>query len=100
MRAEGAIRTLDDVRAIVVGQPQGLSGQPLVRIGDVAEVRLGALTRYGAVTRNGEGETVQGLVLGLRGANARAVVAGVKARLAELQPASARRHRSLHRALL
>ncbi len=84
VRAEGAIRTLDDVRAIVVGPPQGPNAQPLVRIGDVAEVRLGALTRYGAVTRNGEGETVQGLVLGLRGANARAVVAGVKARLDEI----------------
>ncbi|MCK6412748.1 MAG: CusA/CzcA family heavy metal efflux RND transporter [Azonexus sp.] len=84
VRAEGAIRSLDDVRAIVVSQPRGPSGQALVRIGDVAEVRLGALTRYGAVTRNGEGETVQGLVLGLRGANARAVVAGVKARLDEI----------------
>ena len=82
VRAEGAIRTLDDARAIVVAHTAGR----IVRIGDVAEVRLGALTRYGAVTRNGEGEAVQGLVLGLRGANARSVVAGVKARLAELAP--------------
>ena len=80
VRAEGAIRQLDDVRAIVV---QARNGN-VVRVGDVAEVRLGALTRYGAVTRNGQGETVQGLVLGLRGANARAVVAGVKQRLAEI----------------
>ena len=80
VRAEGAIRSLDDVRAIVVSA----RSERIVRIGDVAEVRLGALTRYGAVTRNGEGETVQGLVLGLRGANARAVVAGVKARLDEI----------------
>jgi cobalt-zinc-cadmium resistance protein CzcA len=42
-----------------------------VRVGDVADVRIGSLTRYGAVTRNGKGETVEGLVLGLRGANAR-----------------------------
>jgi cobalt-zinc-cadmium resistance protein CzcA len=39
-----------------------------VRVADVAEVKLGALTRMGGVTHNGEGETVQGLVLGLRGA--------------------------------
>lgn len=83
VRAEGAIRNLDDVRAIVV---RG-GNVAVVRIGDVAAVRFGALTRYGAVTRNGSGETVQGLVLGLRGANARAVVAGVKEKLAEIAPA-------------
>ena len=82
VRAEGAIRRLDDVRAIVL---QARDGR-VVRVGDVADVRFGALTRYGAVTRNGDGETVQGLVLGLRGANAQAVVEGVKARLAEIEP--------------
>ncbi len=82
VRAEGAIRTVDDVRAIVLQARDGL----VVRVGDVAEVRFGALTRYGAVTRNGQGEAVQGLVLGLRGANAQAVVDGVKARLAEIAP--------------
>jgi heavy metal efflux system protein len=83
VRSEGAIKTLDDLGAIVVG---GDARQP-VRVRDVAEVRYAALTRYGAVTRNGEGETVQGLVLGLRGANAREVVAAVKAKLDELAPA-------------
>jgi cobalt-zinc-cadmium resistance protein CzcA len=57
-----------------------------VRIADVATIRVGALTRYGAVTRNGEGEAVEGLVLGLRGANAQKVVQGVEAKLAELAP--------------
>ncbi|TXG93803.1 MAG: efflux RND transporter permease subunit, partial [Rhodocyclaceae bacterium] len=82
VRAEGAIETLDDVRAIVVQAKDGR----VIRIGDLAEVRFGALTRYGAVTRNGQGEAVQGLVLGLRGANAQNVVAGVKAKLAEIAP--------------
>lgn len=82
VRAEGAIRDLDDVRAIVL-QAQGGN---IVRVGDVAEVRIGALTRYGAVTRSGQGEAVEGLVLGLRGANAQSVVEGVKARLAEIAP--------------
>ena len=57
-----------------------------VRIGDVADVRLGALTRYGAVTHDGVGEIVEGLVLGLRGANARDVVQGVRAKIEELTP--------------
>jgi len=82
VRSEGAVRTLDDLAAIVVG---GSAQQP-VRVADIADVRRSALTRYGAVTRNGAGETVQGLVLGLRGANARAVVEGVQAKLEELAP--------------
>src|SRR6185369_3911932 len=82
VRAEGAIRHIDDVRAIVLQARD----DKVVRIGDVAEVRFGALTRYGAVTKSGQGEAVEGLVLGLRGANAQKVVAGVKARLAEIAP--------------
>jgi cobalt-zinc-cadmium resistance protein CzcA len=82
VRTEGVVVTLEDLANIVVG---GSAVQP-VRVADIAEVRRAALTRYGAVTRNGEGETVEGLVLGLRGANAREVVEGVKAKLAELEP--------------
>lgn len=82
VRSEGRVRTLDDLRAIVV---RSHPTEP-VRVGDVAEVRLGALTRYGAVTRDGEGETVQGLVLALRGANASELVRRVRARLDELAP--------------
>jgi cobalt-zinc-cadmium resistance protein CzcA len=81
VRAEGRIRTLEDVRAIVVAaRPAGV-----VRVADVADVRFGALPRNGVVTRNGEGEAVWGIVLGLRGANARTVVDGVKARLPMIQ---------------
>ena len=81
VRAEGAITNLDDVKAIVLSAKNGL----VVRVGDVAEVRFGALTRYGAVTKDGQGEAVEGLVLGLRGANARAVVQGVKDRLQAIE---------------
>jgi cobalt-zinc-cadmium resistance protein CzcA len=82
VRTAGSIDTLEDVAEIVVKPDRA---QP-VRIGDVAEVKLGALTRYGAVSHNGSGEIVEGLVLGLRGANARDVVLGVRAKLAELAP--------------
>ncbi|HEB92773.1 MAG TPA: efflux RND transporter permease subunit [Gammaproteobacteria bacterium] len=82
VRTEGAIQTLDDVRAIVVRADM----QQPVRVADVAEVRIGSLTRYGAVTHDGKGEVVQGLVLGLRGANAREVVAGIHRKLDELRP--------------
>ncbi|MBN8945516.1 MAG: efflux RND transporter permease subunit [Rhodanobacter sp.] len=82
VRTEGNIRHLDDLRAIVVTRKDGVP----VRMGDVAEVRIGALTRYGVVTKDGRGEAVEGLVLGLAGANARDVVSGVEKKLAELAP--------------
>ncbi len=82
VRSTGAIRTLDDLANTVVRSGTGT----VVRVGDVAQVRTGSLTRYGAVTKNGTGEAVQGLVIGLRGADASQVVAGVKERLAEIEP--------------
>jgi heavy metal efflux system protein len=82
VRAQGALTSLDDLREVVVVSDRGR----IVRVGDVAQVKHGELTRYGAVTRNGQGEAVQGLVLGLRGANAREVVQAVRDRLALLQP--------------
>ncbi|WP_322521112.1 CusA/CzcA family heavy metal efflux RND transporter [Guyparkeria halophila] len=83
VRVEGSVTQLDDLREIVVATTAG--GTP-IHVTDVADVQIGSLTRYGAVTKNGEREAVQGLVLGLRGANAREVVAGVQAKLDELAP--------------
>lgn len=83
VRSQGRIRTLEDVRAIVVAQAGGVP----ITVGDVATARIGAITRYGAVTQDGNAEMVQGLVLGLRGANAREVVDGVRAKLDEIATA-------------
>ena len=80
VRSVGAIRTADDLRAIVIRNGSG----GVLRLGDVATVTTGSLTRYGAVTKNGRGETVQGLVIALRGADASKVVDAVKQRLAEV----------------
>ncbi len=82
VRSEGAFKSIEDIQQTVVRTDQGIP----VRIADVAEVHIGELTRYGAVTSNGKSEVVEGLVLGLRGANARAVVEGVRAKLAEIAP--------------
>ena len=82
VRAEGRIKTLDDVSVIVVDSKNGIP----ITVGDVAQIKIGALTRYGAVSKNGEGEAVTGLVLSLRGANARQTIAGIEAKLAEISP--------------
>ncbi len=81
VRSDGSITSLEDVRAIAITQQGGMA----VRVGDVAQVRLGALTRYGSVTQDGQQEAVQGLVLGLRGANARQLVQDVRAKLQEIE---------------
>lgn len=83
VRVEGRIRTVDDVRSIVVARHEGVA----ITVDDVADVRIGALTRYGAVSQNGEEEVTEGLVLSLRGANARQIVEGVEKKLAEIKPA-------------
>lgn len=82
VRVEGAVRTPDDLRAIRIDAPRS-RGKILLE--DIATVRTGALTRYGAVTQNGHGEAVQGLVLGLRGVNARELVTALEARMVGLQ---------------
>ncbi|MDD2660969.1 MAG: CusA/CzcA family heavy metal efflux RND transporter [Methylococcales bacterium] len=82
VRAEGRIKTLADVSTIVVANKNGIP----ITVGDVAEIKIGALTRYGAVSENGEGEAVVGLVLSLRGANARQTIAGIEKKLAEISP--------------
>lgn len=83
VRAEGAVRNAEDLALVVIKAGDG----KVLRIGDVAEVKIGSLTRYGAVTRNGKGETVEGLVLSLRGADASAVVKSVRAKLDEVRAA-------------
>ncbi len=82
VRIEGAVKSLDDLAAIVVKRVAGVP----VRVADIAQVRMSSLTRYGGVTQNGKGETVEGLVLGLKGANAQQVVALVKKRLKDIAP--------------
>jgi len=81
VRAVGAIQTEEDLRSLVVASRNGR----IVRLADVATIGIGSLTRYGAVSKNGQGESVQGLVIALRGVDARKVVDGVRARLAEVQ---------------
>lgn len=81
VRVAGAIRSLDDMGNILVKNSRG----DKIPLAQLATISIGALERYGSVTAHGEGEAVQGLVIGLRGANAREVVNGVRAKLNELQ---------------
>lgn len=83
VRVEGAIQTLDDLRSIGLSTARA---HQTVLLDDIATVRMGSLTRYGAVTQDGKGEAVEGLVLGMRGVNARELVTAVSQKLEDLKP--------------
>ena len=83
IRTEGMLTSIPDVENVVVEQ-RGPSGTP-VRVKDVATVQFGKAVRYGAMTRNGEGEVVGAVMLLLKGASANEVVKDVKVRMEEIQ---------------
>ena len=82
VRATGYLKTLDDFRAVPVRSAAG--GVP-VTVGDVATVQLGPDMRRGIAELNGEGEVAGGVIVMRQGKNAREVIEGVRAKLAELK---------------
>ncbi|GGG37063.1 efflux RND transporter permease subunit [Hymenobacter glacieicola] len=80
IRGEGRAASLQDVGSMVIKQ---VGTAPLL-VRDVAEVRFGHSVRYGAMTFNGQGETVGGIVLMLKGASSEQTIKGVKARVEEI----------------
>lgn len=81
IRGIGLVNSLADIEKIPV---KTVNGTPIL-IRDIADVRFGHATRYGAVTRNGEGEVVAGISLMLKGENFQEVSKNVKKRIAEIQ---------------
>ncbi|QZE15005.1 CusA/CzcA family heavy metal efflux RND transporter [Halosquirtibacter laminarini] len=81
IRGEGLVRSLDDIRDIVIDVRNGAP----IYIRDIANVHYGNAIRYGAFTRNGQGEAVGGIVMMLKGANSNKVIATVKDRMALIQ---------------
>ena len=81
VRVEGAISGFEDISNTYVLNAEG----DRIPLSEVARITTGSMERYGAVTADGGAEAVQGLVIGLRGANTREVVQGVKAKLQALQ---------------
>lgn len=80
IRGVGLIETLEDIGDIVLAE----SGSTPVYMRDVAEITIGHEVRYGAVVKNGVTESVGGIVMMMRGGNAKEVVSRVKARVAEI----------------
>jgi cobalt-zinc-cadmium resistance protein CzcA len=81
IRGEGLIQNIEDINNIVI---KNNSGVPIL-IKDIAEVKFGFAPRYGAMTRNGKGETVGGVVLMQKGENAVRVIERVKERIQSIE---------------
>jgi heavy metal efflux system protein len=81
LRGLGRVDEPAALAALVIRATDGVA----VRVGDVATVRLGALPRNGAVTKDGEREVVSGMVLKRVGADSRQVLRDVRARIAEIE---------------
>ena len=81
IRGEGLARSKEDLENIVVKNSEGIP----ISIKDVARVKIGSAVRYGALTKNGEGEAVGGMIMMLKGANSNEVISHVKERINEIQ---------------
>lgn len=81
IRAIGVAKTCDNIANIPVKNVNGIT----IKVGDIAKVQEGHATRFGAVTRNGEGEVVAGIAIMLKGENFQEVSKNVKSRIAQIQ---------------
>ncbi len=82
VRGRGYLRSIDDIAAIVLKSERGTP----VRVADIGRVELVPAERRGIAELNGEGEVASGIVMARFGQNALDVIAGVKAKIAEIAP--------------
>lgn len=81
IRGEGLARSIQDIENIVVRTVEGIP----IHIRDVAKVKFGSAVRYGAFTKDGQGEAVGGIIFMLKGANSNEVIKNVKERIDQIQ---------------
>ncbi len=81
IRSIGLISSLEDINQIAI---KTVNGMPIL-IRDVAKVQYGNATRYGAITKDGKGESIAGMVLMLKGENSATVTQAVKERITTIQ---------------
>ena len=80
IRGLGLTRTVEDIGNIILKEERGIP----VYVRDVADVKIGAAVRQGALIKNGNTESTGGIVMMLRGGNAKEIVTRIKQRVAEI----------------
>ncbi len=81
IRGEGLLRNVDDIENILVYNKANIP----ILIKDIVDVRIGHGIRYGAFTKNGQGEAVGGIILMMKGENSNEVIKNVKERMANIE---------------
>ncbi len=81
IRGIGMVHSKEDIENIVI---KTINNMPII-IKNIGTVNFGSAPRYGAITRNGEGEVVAGITMMLKGENSSKVIENVKTRIAEIQ---------------
>ncbi|WP_108424454.1 CusA/CzcA family heavy metal efflux RND transporter [Flagellimonas amoyensis] len=81
IRGEGLARTVTDIENIVIKNEGGIP----IKVKDVGKVQVGHAVRYGALTKDGKGEAVGGMILMLKGANSNEVISKVRDRMQQVQ---------------
>ncbi|GAA4275712.1 CusA/CzcA family heavy metal efflux RND transporter [Aquimarina mytili] len=81
IRGEGLARTVSDIENMVVKTVNGIP----IKIKDIGNVNIGSAVRYGALTKDGKGEAVGGMILMLKGANSNEVIENVTQRMEQIQ---------------
>lgn len=81
IRSEGMIGKIKDIERIVITNRGGIP----IHISDVGSARFGSAKRFGAMTKDGEGECVGGIAMMLKGANANVVTKELEARVERVQ---------------
>ena len=81
IRSEGLIGSIEDIENIAIPTKNNKS----LFLRDLAQVKIGSATRYGAMTYNDEGEVAGAVVMMLKGANSNEVIENVKERVAQIQ---------------
>ncbi len=82
IRTEGLLKSVDDIKNCLVKTTH--NGTPLL-IRDIAEVRIGTATRYGAITYNDKGEVAGAVVMMIKGENSSRVIKDVKEKIAQIK---------------
>ncbi len=82
IRSEGLVKNMDDINSILIKR---LADGTPVSIANVADVKLGSATRYGAVCYNDKGEVAGAVVMMLKGANSSQVIKDVKNKIAQIE---------------
>jgi cobalt-zinc-cadmium resistance protein CzcA len=83
VRGLGLVKDIEDIKNIVL---ESRGGSP-IRVGDVAQVEVGNELRQGAVTKDGQGEVVTGIVLKRINENTKEVIERIKEKVVEINKA-------------